>query len=133
MAFEKAGYWMAVAVLALFASNHFAVRHQNDLSRLASRSLAAAEQVAGDATNFMAMAQTMLGQGQPRFVQTQTTLACAQTRLASLQTVMAQREAALARLQVERAGMVPMQDLGVICPRQHLRMGLRQPSRDGTI
>ena len=124
---------MAVAVLALLVSNHFAARHQNDVRRLASQSLAAAEQVAGDTTHFMATAQTLLGQGETRFAQTQTTLACAQTRLASLQTVMAHQQASLARLQAERAGMVSLQDLGVICPRQHLRMGVQQPSRDGTI
>ena len=134
MAFEKAGYWIAVGVLVLFVSNHLAVRHQNDVHRLASRSLAAAEQVVG-AANFMAMAQTIRGRGETRFAQTQTTLACGQTRLVSLQTVMAQREASLARLQAERAGMVSMHDLRVpvICPRQHLRMGVQQPSRDGTI
>ena len=135
MAFEKAGYWIAVGVLVLFVSNHFAVRHQNDVRRLASRSLAAAEQVEGDATHFMATALTLLGRGETRFVQTQTTLACAQTRLASLRTVMAHQEASLARLQAERAGMVSVQDLRVpvACPRQHMRMSVQQPSRDGTI
>ncbi|HWY56080.1 MAG TPA: hypothetical protein VNZ03_16560 [Terriglobales bacterium] len=135
MAFEKVGYWLAVGVLALFVSNHFAVRYENDVRSLASWSLTAAQHVAGDATGFMAAAETMLGRGGIRFAQTQTTLACAQTRLASMQTVLAQHEASLARVEAVRARMVSMQELRgpIICPRQHLRIGVRQPSRDGTL
>jgi hypothetical protein len=135
MVFEKAGYWIAVGVLALFFSNHFAVRHENDVRCLASRSLAAIERVSGHATGLMATAEMMLGRGETRFAGVQTTLACAQTRLASVQTVMAQHETSLARVQAEHARTAAMQQLGrtVVCPRQHLRMAIPQPSRDGTI
>src|SRR5579872_2564537 len=102
MVFEKAGYWIGVGMLALFVSNHFAARHQADFRHLASRSLAAVEQVAGDATGYIASAESMLGRGGARFVHTQSALACAQTRLASVQTVIAQHEASLARVQAER-------------------------------
>jgi hypothetical protein len=95
MVFEKAAYWIAVGVLALFVTNHFAGRYENEARCLASQSLAAVEQVSGQATRFMAMTETMLGQGEAHFVRTQTMVACAQTRLASMQTVIASHEAAL--------------------------------------
>jgi len=135
MVFEKAGYWMAVGVLALFVSNHFAVRHENDVRGLASRSLAAVQQVAGDATRFIATAETMVGRGESRSARVQTTLACAQTRLASVQTVLARHEASIAWVQAEHARMAAMEQLTgpVICPRQHLRMAIPRLARDGTI
>jgi hypothetical protein len=135
MVFEKAAYWIAVGVLALFVSNQFSARHEDGVRRLASRSLAVIEQVSGDATGFMAKAETMLGRGETRFAQTQTTLACAQTRLASLQTLMASHEAALARVQAEHARMSAMPQLHgtVVCARERLRLAIPQPSRDGTI
>jgi hypothetical protein len=131
----KALYWTAVSVLALFVGNHFALRHEGDVHCLASRSLAAVQQVAGNATRFMATAETMLGRGGIGFAQTQTTLACAQTRLASVQTVIARHEAALARVQAEHARIAAMQQLRdtVVCPRERLRMAIPLPSRDGTI
>src|ERR1700680_769897 len=122
MVFEKAGYWMAVGVLALFVSNHFAVRHENDVRGLAIRTLATVQQVAGDATRFIATAETMLSQSGTRFARTQTTLACAQTRLASVQTMVAQHEASIAWVQAEHARIAAMEQISgpVICPRQRV-------------
>jgi hypothetical protein len=133
MAFEKAAYWMAVGVLSLFVSNHFAVRHENDVRGLAGQSLAAVEQVAGDATRFLATVETTLGG--TRFAGTHTRLACAQTRLASMQSVIAQNEASMASVQAEHSRMAAMQRLSSlgICPRQHVRTAIHQPSYDGTI
>ena len=135
MGSEKALYWTAVSILALFAGNHFVARQENQVRRFASQSLATVEQVSGQAARFMATAEMMLGRGGTRFAQTQTTLACAQTRLASVQTVIAQREAGLARVQAEHARIAAMQQLygTVICPRERLRMAIPQLSRDGTI
>ncbi|HXM22794.1 MAG TPA: hypothetical protein VN948_16165 [Terriglobales bacterium] len=138
MGSEKAWYWIAVGVLALFVSNNFAARHEGEVRCLASRSLAAVEQVSGHAAKFMAMAELMLGRGETRFVRTQTVLAGAQTRLASVQTAIARHEAAFARVQAEHAQMVTMQQLGrtVVCPRQNLRIVIPElPSMrtDGTI
>jgi hypothetical protein len=138
MAFEKAGYWMAVGVLALFASNHFAARHDGEVRCLVSRSLAAVQQASGHATRLLSVAEMMLGRGETRFARTQMTLACAQTRLASLQSVIAQHEDAMARVQAERARIVTMQQLHgiVICPRQSLRTTIPESSSirtDGTI
>jgi hypothetical protein len=135
MGSEKAWYWIAAGVLALFVSNDFAARHQGDVRCLASRSLAALEQVSGHAPRLMAMAEMMLGRSETCFVQTQTKLARVQTRLASAQTVIASHEAAFARLQSEHARMVAMERLNraVVCPRTDLRIVMPALPRDGTI
>src|SRR5271167_3811814 len=59
MVFEKAAYWIAVGVLALFVANHFASRYENEARCLTSQSLAAVEQLSGQATRVMAMTETM--------------------------------------------------------------------------
>ena len=135
MVFEKAAYWIAVGVLALFVTNHFAGRYENEARCLASQSLAAVEQLSGQATRVIAMTETMLGRGGAHFVQTQTMVACAQTRLASVQTVIASHEAVLARVQAEHARIEALQQLRgiVVCPRQNLRMVVPQMHRDRTI
>jgi hypothetical protein len=135
MVSPKASYWIAVSVLALFVGNNFAARYQEGVHCLASRSLAAVEQVSGHATRFMSMAEIMLGQGETQSARVQTTLACAQTKLASVQTLIAEHEAALARAEAEHARMVAMQQLrgSVICPRQNLRIVTPEPHQGGTI
>jgi hypothetical protein len=135
MVFEKAAYWIAVGVLALFATNHFAGRYEDEGRRLASQSLTAVEQLSGEATRFMAMTEAMLGRGENHFDRSQTMVACARTRLASVQTVLASHEAALARVQAEHARIEALQQLRgtIVCPRQNLRMSLPQLHRDGTI
>jgi hypothetical protein len=135
MVFEKAAYWIAVGVLALFVTNHFAGRYEDEARCLASQSLAAVEQLSGQATRVIAVTETMFGRGETHFVQTQTMVACAQTRLASLQTVIASHEAALARVQVEHARIEALQQLrgSIVCPRQNLRIAVPQLHREGTI
>jgi hypothetical protein len=134
MGSEKASYWIAVGVLALLVSNNFAGRHEGEFRCLASRSLAAIEQVSGHATYFTAMAETMLGRGETRFARTQTTLARAQARMESVQATIACRAAAFARLQAEHERMAAMQELGgaVICPRQNLRIVIPEMPAMGT-
>ena len=135
MVFEKAAYWIAVGVLALFVTNHFAGRYENEARCLASQSLAAVEELSGQATRLMAMTETMLGQGETHFARTQTIVACAQTRLASVQTVIASHEAALARVQADHARIEALQQLRgtIVCPRQNLRIAVPQLHREGTI
>jgi hypothetical protein len=135
MVFEKAAYWIAVGVLALFVSNNFAARHGGEVRCLADRSLVAVEQVSGHAARFMGMAEMMLGRGEIHLAGVQTRLASAETRLASMQAVIASREAALARVESGRAQMMALEQLRgtVVCPRQNLRMTVPQPLRDGTI
>ena len=135
MVFEKAAYWIAVGVLALFVTNHFAGRYENEARCLASQSLAAVEQLSGQATRVIAMTETMLGRGEAHFVQTQTMVACAQTRLASVQTVIASHEAVLARVQAGHARIEALQQLrgSIVCPRQNLRIAVPQLHSEGTI
>jgi hypothetical protein len=135
MVFEKAAYWIAVGVLALFVTNHFAGRYENEVRCLASESVAAVEQLSGQATRVIAMTETMLGRGETHFVQTQTMVACAQTRLASMQTLIASHEAVLARVQAEHARIEALQQLRgtIVCPRQNLRIAVPQLHREGTI
>ena len=131
----KASYWMAVGLLALFVSNHLAGRYEGEARRLASQSLAAVEQISGQATRVMATAEMMFGGGETRFVRAQNTMACAQTRLASVETVLASHEAGLAKVQAEREQLMDLQQLRgtLLCPRQNLRIVMPQIHGDGTI
>jgi hypothetical protein len=135
MVFQKAAYWIAVGVLALFVTNHFAGRYEDEARCLTSQSLAAVEQLSGQATRVIAMTETMIGRGETHFARTQTMVACAQTRLASAQTLIAGHEAALARVQAEHARIEALQQLRgiVVCPRQNVRMNIPQLHREGTI
>ena len=135
MSLEKAAYWIAVGVLALFVTNHFAGRYENEARCLTSQSLAAMEQLSGQATRVIAMTETMLGQGETHFARTRTMVACAQTRLASVQTLIAGHEVALARVQATHARIEALQQLRgiVVCPRQNLRIAVPPLHREGTI
>lgn len=126
MGSERASYWVAVAVLAVFAINNFAVRHQNGVRCLTSRSLAAIGHISGQATSVMAMAEMMWGRGESRLDHSQMALAGVQARLSSAQCVLARHEAAFARVQAEQARVEAMQQLrgAAICQRQTLRMAI---------
>ena len=135
MGSERALYWIAVGVLGLFVSNHFAARHEDEVRCFATRSLAAIQQVSGQATHFMAMAEMMISRGETSLVGPEAMLARAQTRLASVQCVIASHEAGFAKVQAEQARMAAMEELdrAVICPRQNLRIVVAQMPRNGTI
>jgi hypothetical protein len=136
MASEKVSYWMAVGVVALLVSNHFAARHGDEIRCLADRSAAAIESVTGPASRLMETAEMMVGRGETRVVQTQTVLAQAETRLASVQTEIECHEAAFARMRAEQARAVAIRELhaAVICPRPNVRiMAPRSIHTDGTI
>jgi hypothetical protein len=133
---EKASYWMAVGVVALFAGNHFAARHGDEIRCLADRSVAAIESVAGPASRLMATAEMMVGRGATRVVRTQTVLAQAETRLASVQTEIECHEAAFARMRAEQGRAVAIRELHavVVCPRPNVRIVTpRSIHSDGTI
>jgi hypothetical protein len=128
---------MAVGVLALFAGNHFAARHGDEIRCLADGSAAAIESVAGPASRLMATAEMMVGRSETQVARTQTALVQVETRLASVQTEIECHEAAFARMQAEQARAVAMRELhaAVICPRANIRM-VTPPSsmhNDGTI
>jgi len=117
MASEKARYWMAVGVAALFLSNSFVGGQSDWALRLVDRSVVTAQRISGQAMRYAVLAQVIFGRSEPGFVYAQNATARAQTRLASLQTAMACREAALARIQSERVRVLA--NYPVVCPRQN--------------
>jgi hypothetical protein len=122
MTSEKACYWVALGVVALFLSNHFLTRHRSLITELSDQSFAVAGQVSDHATRFVAMANVMFDRGSSRFARSQARLACVQARFASMQAVLARREAVLARVEAQRARVIAIEPMprAVICPRQRL-------------
>jgi len=117
MASEKARYWMAVGVAALFLSNSFVGGPSDWALRLADRSTATAQRISSQAMRYAVVAQVIFGRSEPGFVEAQNATAHAQTRLAFVQTAMAHREAALAQIQTERVRVLANHP--VVCPRQN--------------
>src|ERR1700720_1845416 len=113
MASEKARYWMAVGVAALFLGNSFMSGHSLT-PRFADHSTATAQRITGQTMRYATLAQVIFGRGEARFDQTQTATAHAQTRLAFMQTAIARRQAALAKVQTERIRVLAHQP--VVCP-----------------
>ena len=117
MVSEKARYWMALGVAALFLSNSLVGGQSDWALRLADRSVATAQRISGQAMRYAVLAQVIVGRSEPGFVHAQNATARAQTRLALLQTAMARREATLARIQTERVRVLANHP--VVCPRQN--------------
>ena len=122
MASQKALYWMAVGVAALFLGNSF-TGGRSLTPCIADRAMATAQRISGQAMRYAMLAQVIFGRGEVGFVQAQTATAAAQTRLAVVQTAMAHREAALARVQAERIRVLANRRI-VACPRQSLVINL---------
>jgi hypothetical protein len=138
MASERTIYWMAVAVLALFAGNHFANKY--DGSCLADRAMATVQRLSGEATHFAARAQSMFS-GESRFAAPELAMARVQGQFASMQAGIARQQAACARLEAQRARMMALEQIQhvrvrVACPRQSVRVEIPQSPaivHDGTI
>ena len=124
MAWEKATYWITVAVLAMLALNSFVKRHWDCVADLRNQSLQMTQDVSGRATAFMNLAEVMIERGETHFVPAQTKMACVQTQLASMEVAMARGQAGLAKLQAKRAQFAAMEQLRsrLICPRQNFTM-----------
>ena len=122
MASEKARYWMAVGVAALFLGNSFMSGHSLT-PRFADHSMATAQRISGQAMRYATFAQVIFGRSQAGFEQAQSATACAQTRLAVVQTAMAHREAALAKVQAEKIRVLANR-AAVAHPRQNLMIKL---------
>jgi hypothetical protein len=118
MASEKALYWMAVGVAALFLGNSF-VGGRSLTPSVADRSMATAQRISGQAMRYATLAQVIFGRGEAGVVHAQTATARAQARLAVVQAVTAHREAAMARMQAERIRVLASREV-VVCPRQNL-------------
>ena len=122
MVSEKALYWMAVGVAALFLGNSF-VGGRSLTPSIADRSMTTAQRISGQAMRYATLAQLIFGRSQAGFVHAQTATASAQARLAAVQAATAHREAALARVQAERIRVLANRRI-VACPRQNLVINL---------
>src|SRR6266550_7769075 len=122
MASEKAQYWMAVGVAALFLGNSF-VGGRSLTPSIADRSMATAQRISGQAMRYATFAQVIFGRSQAGFVQAQSATACAETRLAVVQTAIAHHEAALAKVQAEKIRVLANR-AAVAHPRQNLMINL---------
>ena len=134
MASEKALYWMAVGVAALFLSNSF-VGGRGLTPSVADRSMATVQRISGKAVRYAMLAQMILGRGEAGVVQAQTATAGVQARLAVVQTAMAHREAAMSRIQTQRIRALASRGV-VACPRQNLVINLPEVpviAAEGTI
>jgi hypothetical protein len=130
MASEKATYWMAVGLLALFMCNHFANRF--DGKCLASKAQVAAERISAQATHLMAMAEVAMGRTSTQFDRAQAAMAMAQVHMASMQTGFARRQAACARLQTSRAQALVQErmqqmQIQVVRPRPRVELLIAAP------
>jgi hypothetical protein len=137
MASERAIYWMAVAVLAVFLGNHFVSKHEGGCT--ADRAVAAVQRLSGEAAHFLAMGQAMLGHGS-RFASSEVAMARVQGQFASIEDGFARQEAACARSQARHARVMALQQMErarirVICPRTSVNVEIPQmPAvHDGTI
>ena len=134
MASEKTAYWVAVAVMAVFLGNHFANKYEGGC--LANRTMAAVQQLSGEANHFLAMGQVALG-STPRFVAPEIAMARVQSGFVSMQADIARQQAVCARLEAQRARLMALQQLRnmrVLCPRQKVGVSaLRVPAGDATL
>jgi hypothetical protein len=124
MSSEKAVYWVAVAIMALFVGNHFASKYQG--SCLADRPMSAVQHLGAEVTRVAVMAQATLS-GTPSFAAKEAVLARVQGHLASVEASMARQQAACARLQAQHARMIALQqvqNLRVVCPKQSITVEL---------
>jgi hypothetical protein len=124
MASEKALYWMAVGVAALFLGNSF-LGGRGLSPSVADRSMATAQRISGHAMRYATFAQVIFLRGDAGVVHSQTATASAQARLAVVQAASAHREAAMARIQAERIRVLASREV-VVCPRQNLVIKLPQ-------
>jgi hypothetical protein len=126
---EKTLYWVAVAVVALFAGNHFAAKYQGDC--LGGRAIAAVQHVGAEAIHVAAMAESVFDET-PSFAGSEQAFAKVQGHLAYVQSRIARQQLGCAREQAQHARMIAlqqMQRLRVVCPRQSITVELpRTPS-----
>ena len=126
MASEKAVYWVAVAVMAISLSNHFANKYESGC--VAERAISTVQRLSAEAGHFLAMGQVAFGAA-PRFTTPGVAVARVQGRFASMQAGIARQQAACARLQAQQARLMALQEMQhirVFCPRQHIAVEIPQ-------
>lgn len=106
MTSEKGIYWIAVGVLALIvcnsATSNVGAKHEF-ASRMADRSVAAAQRVACRGSQYLATLETFVGMQHSDSPRVEMAMMRAQTKLASLQTMVASEQSGIAQLQCARA------------------------------
>jgi hypothetical protein len=106
MTSEKGIYWIAVGVLALIvsnsATNNIGARHEF-ASRVADRSMAAAQRLACRGSQYLATLETFVGMQHSDSPRVEMAMMRAQTKLASLQTMIASEQSGIAQLQCAKA------------------------------
>jgi len=132
MASEKATYWAAVGLMAVFIGNGFLVRHDGEVSGLAQQAVASMEQLYSNADRVMAAADMMFGRSELNLAHSQTAFARVEARMATMEAVMSRREVACARVDAARARIIVMNH-PMRCPRQTLHLTVPQPSAIPTI
>ena len=132
MASEKAIYWAAVGLMAVFVGNNFLVRHDGDAGRLAQRAVAGVEHIYNSADRFLAATDLILGRSGSALADSQIAFARAQSRMARMEAAMGRRQPACARVEAARARIIVMNH-AMTCPRQTLRLSVPQPAAIPTI
>ena len=130
MVFEKALYWLAVALMAVFLDNHFAKNYKGNC--LTDRAVASLQRFSAQADHLGAVAQSAF-EGNSQFADSQMAMARVQTHLASMQEALARRQASCSRAQAQRVKMMAleqMQHIRVACPRQRIEI---PNNSDGTL
>jgi hypothetical protein len=125
MVSQKALYWIAVALMALFLGHHFAVKYDRCLRTSLESSPAPA------------MVERVLDKS-PCFPARRLVVPPAEAGFASLEAEIARQQAGFAHLEAERARILAMEQMGRvrgICPRPSVRIAIRQHpvADDGTI
>jgi hypothetical protein len=126
MASQRALYWIAVALMALFLGNHFAIKYDRCLRVAIQSSPVRVVEQALAKTPDLAPARRMTSPVAAGF--------------ASMQAELAHQQAAYAILEAKRARIMAMEEIGQrqmrgICPRHGIRIAIpERPARtDGTI
>jgi hypothetical protein len=132
MASEKATYWAAVGLMAVFVGNSFLVGHDVEVCRLARQAMASVEHIYSSADRLMATTDMIFGRSESTLAYSQTAFARAEAQIATMEAAMSRRQAACARVEAARARIVVM-NRPVICPRQTLRLTVPQPPAIPTI
>jgi len=136
MASEKALYWVALGVAALFLGSHFAQRY--DGGCLAKRSLAAVQELSAEASQLMASAGLVLDRSSLPLVDAESEVARFQSQFASMDAAIAREQSACARMQAQQARRMALREvqhlrLETVCPRQALRLQVPTARPDSTL
>ncbi len=111
MVSEKALYWMSVAVLAVGATNHFALKG-DVLPEIAARASSFAERVLDRGVEYATYADLAFSR-HPKCPVARPALAATQVRLAKIQSTLVCERAGFGKLEAERAQLLALREMKV--------------------